>query len=464
MDNQQLWQAILGELELSVSKAIFTTWFKNTFISEIRDHETIIGVPNTFTSTWLEKKYYKDILKLLDKFTSGQIKKISFRVENIRPEFKNIFQQVLKKTEDSAPTENFIAAAENKETKEAADRFGLNPRHTFKNMVVGKGNEVAYAAALGVAKNPGQNYNPFFVYGGPGLGKTHLMQAIGHEVLSHTPTAKILYASCEKFTNDYIEAVQKGKGQVEKFRQKYRAIDVLMIDDIQFLAGKEGTKEEFFHTFNDLHQKNKQLIISSDRPPKAIPTLEERITSRFECGLITDITPPDLEMRTAILRLKSMEKGLILDDKILEHIATNVHNNVRELEGALNRVIAYSQIHNARPTIDDIKSIISSLSSTGGKKKSITVKELLNTICEFFDISLSNLVGPCREKKLVGPRQITMYLLREELNFSYPGIGAELGGRDHTTAMHACEKIKKEVDNNEQLRQDINFIRQKLYG
>ncbi|MFH0804666.1 MAG: chromosomal replication initiator protein DnaA, partial [Patescibacteria group bacterium] len=340
--------------------------------------------------------------------------------------------------------------------------FGLNERYTFENYIVGKGNELARAACQAVADRPGEVYNPLFIYGGSGLGKTHLLQAIAHEVLKRNPSKKIIYVTCEKFTNEFIKAISQGGA--EKFKDTYRSTDLLLIDDIQFLAGKEGTQEEFFRTFNALHQQNKQIVLSSDRPPKAIPALENRLVSRFEWGMIADIGQPDYETRVAILNAKCQEKGFQLTPEIITTIANFIQSNVRELEGALNRIVAFHQLNNTPPTVASIKNILSSVSNYQKREGSLTPKQIANVVATFFDISMNDLLGSSRKKELVVPRQITMYLLREEVKCSYPTIGQELGGRDHTTAMHAYDKIRRALDHDEKIRQDISLIRQRLYN
>lgn len=467
MTNQQLWQAVLGELELTLTKGSFSTWFKKTFIAESVDHTIVIGVPNTFTKTWLEQKFSRDIVKALDRLTQGNVKRIDFRVETAPPAVTEVFpsisvpSQPTSEAAEAAMAEAAADTAPDAVVEQKANKFGLNPRYTFETFVVGKNNELAHAAALAVAKTPGRSYNPLFIYGGVGLGKTHLMQAVGHRVLQASPTKRVLYLNCEKFTNDFIKAIQSGN--MDDFKRYYRSPDLLLIDDIQFLAGKEGTQEEFFHTFNALHQENKQIILTSDRPPKAIPALEERLISRFEWGLITDIGTPDFEMRLAILESKCRARGVELDADVLHYIANNVSSNVRELEGALNKVLALMDVHKMVPTLDNVKKVLASWTTNSGKKRSITAKNVLTTICDFYDITLTDLIGSCREKKLVVPRQIAMYLMREELKASFPGIGQEMGGRDHTTAMHACTKINRELEHDEKLRQDISMIKQRLY-
>jgi len=447
MNNEQLWQAILGEIELSLSRANFTTWFKNTFISSIENNRVIVCVPNTFTKAWLEKKYHKEIANAFKNVGSVEIKEIIYKVE-ARKELSS--DDFIKKVK----TEN-IAEIKPK----VVNRFGLNNRYVFDNFIVGKNNELAHAACQAVAANPGHAYNPLFIYGGVGLGKTHLLQAIGHELSKKTD--KVLYVSSEKFTNDYVHAIRNG--QAKDFKDRYRNIDLLLIDDIQFMGGKDGTQEEFFHTFNELHQTNKQIVISSDRPPKAIPALEKRLLSRFEWGMIADVSSPDLETRIAILETKCREKNYKLDREILAYIANNITNNIRELEGALNRLIAYYEFNNSLPSIESTKSILAGIISNF-QSKSTTAKTIIEAAAKFFDINIKDLVGQSRKKELVVPRQIVMYLMRKEINASYPSIGQELGGRDHTTAMHAYNKIERECQEDEKIKQHVDSIKQVIYS
>lgn len=449
MNNEQLWQAALGEIELNLSKANFTTWFKNTFVSSREDNKVVICVPNTFTKAWLEKKYHKDIIKALENVTNDKIKEIFYKVETKKDNPVTDLLRKIKVKKDDELTNKQISI----------NKFGLNDRYTFESFVVGRGNELAHAACQAVANNPGNAYNPLFVYGGVGLGKTHLLQAIGHEILKKTD--KVLYVTCEKFTNDYIQAVRNG--QAKKFKDQYRGVNLLLIDDVHFMGGKNGTQEEFFHTFNELHQTNKQIVISSDRPPKSIPALEKRLLSRFEWGMIADITQPDIETRVAILEAKCREKNYILEKEILDYIANNIQNNIRELEGALNRLIVYHEFNNSKPTIETTKEVLSSIIS-GFQKKSTTTKSIIDCVSKYFDISIKDIASQNRKKELVRPRQIIMYLMREEINVSYPTIGQELGGRDHTTAMHACNKISQEIKNDEKLKQDIESVKQRLYN
>ena len=461
MTKEQLWQAALGELELSLSKANFTTWFKNTFITDMNGDNVVIGVPNAFTKTWLENKYHPQIVKAIQNSSQNKSTIVNYKViskSTTKNQIKNQGENITPQAKPSIG-EN---VKENDHTNGRLKPQGLNSRYSFASFIVGKKNELAQAACLAVTKSPGEVYNPLFIYGGVGLGKTHLMQAIGNEILENQKDKKVLYVTCEQFTNEFIKAVQEGRGKPGQFKQKYRNIDVLLIDDIQFIAGKESTQEEFFHTFNHLHQTNKQVVLTSDRPPKAIPALENRLISRFEWGMIVDVGPPELETRIAILRQKCKEKDCNLSDEMFNHLAANIQNNIRELEGALNKIIAHQQLYNKEIDLDTVKEIISPL-TTVPKKGNITPKKLISTVAEYFDIKIADLIGSCRKKELVGPRQITMFLMREELNSSYPNIGQELGGRDHTTAMHAVNKVSKEVEVDEKLKQDLNLIKQKLY-
>lgn len=452
MDTEQLWQAVLGELELNLSKANFTTWLKNTFIMDAGSDTIVIGVPNAFTKTWLENKYHSKILKALQNISENKILNVNYKVSPLK-------NSRAKSVSSPAKTEG---GAEEKPdaVSSRAKEVGLNPNYTFTNFVVGKKNELAQAASQAAADKIGTVYNPLFIYGGVGLGKTHLMQAIGNQVLKNGEKG-VLYVPCETFTTEFINSISLGQG--DKFKNKYRSVDVLLIDDIQFLAGKVETQEAFFHTFNHLHQNNKQIVISSDRPPKAIPTLEGRLVSRFEWGMIVDVGTPDLETRIAILKNKCQEKDFELDSEIITFIASNVHSNIRELEGALNQIIASAQLTGNKPDLESTKGVLSSISQSP-KKGALTAKQIINTVSDYFDIKQEALTGSCRKKELVVPRQIVMYLMREEMKSSYPSIGQELGGRDHTTAMHAYTKIANEMEDNEKLQQDVNLVKQRIYN
>jgi len=452
MDNKQLWQAILGELEVSLTKANFTTWFKSTFILSQENNKIFVAVPNAFTKAWLENKYCKAIVSALKKITHNQLGEIYYKVAN-KPEVpqKQIsdLKQAIKIS--LAPIE----------APEGKDSYGLNPKYTFENFIVGKSNELAHAASQAVVKNPGQAYNPLFIYGGVGLGKTHLLQAIGHEIIKKNPDKKVLYVTSEQFTNQFIFAIRSHKNK--EFQQKYRELDVLIVDDIQFISGKEQTQEQFFHTFNDLHQNNKQIIFSSDRTPKSIPDLEQRLESRFEWGMIADINEPDLETKIAIIEAKLLEKKFSLDKEGIIFLAEHLGKNIRELEGVINRIIAYHNLRGQKIDLNEIKNIVQSI-NLQVPKSSITPKKIIKIVSEFYDISIDDIIGESRKKEMVEPRQLIMYLMREETRASFPNIGHELGGRDHTTAMHAYKKIKKVIKENDKIRQDIVLIKQKMFN
>ncbi|HAZ28315.1 MAG TPA: chromosomal replication initiator protein DnaA [Candidatus Magasanikbacteria bacterium] len=456
MTNYEIWQAVLAEFELKLSKANFTTWFKSTGIAKFSSGEVAVCVPNAFTKSWLEKKYHSDIVKTLEHVTGKPVKKIEYHVENI----KHIAEMECALSEmpaiSSAKTPIY---SEKKQT--LATRFGLNPKYTFSTFIVGKGNELSHAAAQAVASRPGDAYNPLFIYGGVGLGKTHLLQAIAQKMLENNPQLKILYVTSEKFTNEFVLSIKEGR--TAHFKERYRGTDLLLIDDIQFIGGKEQTQEEFFHTFNELHQQSKQVVLTSDRPPKAIPSLEDRLRSRFEWGMITDISAPDLETRTAILQAKAQEKDFPLEEDVAQLIAVHVQSNIRELEGALNKIIAFHNLKNIDPSKETIRAILSNL-EPNNLRKSSTPRDIIGAVTKFYGISTDDIVGKSREKKLSFPRQIIMFLLRQELKMSYPAIGDELGGRDHTTAMHAHTKILTEIENDLKLKQEIESIKQQLYA
>jgi chromosomal replication initiator protein len=460
MTNEELWQAALGEIELNISKANFVTWFKNTGILEKKDGLATIGVPNGFSKEWLSNKYQKLILKSLRNL-SPDIKNVDFVIvstppSQIFPSFSNL--SIQKYTEKQLPPENQGEFEELKFNKDT----NLNPKYTFDSFVVGSFNELSHAAAKAVVQNLGTLYNPLFIYGGVGLGKTHLLQAIGNEVINQNNQNKIKvkYITSERFSSELIHSLKEGK--IDKFKEEYRKIDILIIDDVQFLTGKEKTQEEFFHIFNALYQKNKQVILSSDRPPKAIATLEERLQSRFEGGMIADISYPDFETRLVILKTKADEKKYCLPDNVLEYIAANIKKNIRELEGALNRVVAFAQINNTQPSINDVAKILSTVIAP--PKKLISYKNIIKAVSEFYDIAANDLTTKCRRREIVWPRQITMFLMREELKISYPFIGEKLGGKDHTTVMYACEKLSKEIETNETIQQEINLIKERIYN
>ncbi len=460
MTNESIWQAVLAELELELSKANFTTWFRNTSLSLMENNEVSVYVPNNFTKSWLEKKYHTSILKTLEQVLGARIQKVAYCVEkNPQKSQASFITQGFTFNHDSADN-SLTVGPQAPVVQQNPNARGLHPRYVFENFIVSKSNELAHAAAQAVVSNPGASYNPLFIYGGVGLGKTHLMQAIGHSVLQQNQEAKVLYVSCETFTNDFIHAVRNGLAK--EFKDRYRNVDVLIVDDIQFITGKEGTQEEFFHTFNALHQQDKQIIISSDRPPKAIPALEQRLLSRFEWGMIADISFPDVETRVAILEARCSERGIKVPSDVLHTIANHIQNNIRELEGALNKIIATIEMHKSEPTSEMVQQVLGSIKASR-TIHSVSPKELIRVVSEYFDVGIDDMVGKSREKRIAFPRQIIMYLLRKEMKNSYPSIGAELGGRDHTTAIHAYEKIRKAVEVDNKLKADIQYIKERLY-
>lgn len=449
MTEQELWQTVLADIELQISRANFITWFRNTYITSRRNGVVSIAVPNGFTREWLQSKYHKAILKSL-RNTTPEAKEVRYIIETKRsPSAPPIQKQA------PSPADSGQLAFEELNVNRSTN---LNPKYLFDTFIVGPSNELAHAAAISVSKKPGLSYNPLFIYGGVGLGKTHLLQSIGNAL---APTKNVAYLSSERFTNEFISAVQEGS--MEAFKNKYRKKDVLIIDDIQFIAGKEQTQEEFFHTFNALHEQNKQIILSSDRPPRAIPTLEDRLRSRFEGGMLVDIGYPDYETRLAILQAKAREKEATLRGDVLEYIAHNIQKNVRELEGALNLIIASSkQLYNNDISLEQAKKTLSHLISK--PQKPINFQHIIKTVSQFYEISEVDILGKNRKQEVVLPRQIVMFLMRDELRNSYPFIGDKLGGRDHTTVMHACSKIEKNLQNNESFEDEINLIKQQLYS
>ncbi|MFA7308977.1 MAG: chromosomal replication initiator protein DnaA [Patescibacteria group bacterium] len=451
MNSDQLWQTCLGELQVLLSKGNFDTWFKDTMIVRIEDDIVTIGTPNSLTLSWLEKKFHPQITDVVSKHT-GSTKKITYtatgNLENRKDRVFSVTPEIRVQTPGSEASETSF------------DSESINPRYTFETFVIGESNRLAHAAAQAISKNPGMTYNPLFLYGGVGLGKTHLMHAIGNEISKKDRKKNILYTTCEKFTNDFIHLVRKGKA--DKFKHAYRSVDLLMVDDIQFLSGKESTQEEFFHTFNELHGKNKQIVLSADRPPKAISGIEDRLVSRFEWGMIADINPPDFETRIAILQNKVVERKYDVSQDIIHHIAKHIHSNIRELEGALNRIMAHTELKNTKLSLADVKNLLGESMMTG-RQKIASPADVLKKVAAFYEITLEQLTGPKRTKELVTPRQIAAYIMREELNLSFPKIGKELGGKDHTTIMHACDKMAHLSQKDSIIKHDIQLIKDKLY-
>ncbi|GAB3054058.1 chromosomal replication initiator protein DnaA [Virgibacillus ainsalahensis] len=445
MENvDDLWVATLEKIEEKISKPSFDTWLKNTKAEDLKENVLIISAPNEFARDWLENQYTDLISDILEEITGTRLN-TKFIVPDSAPQLDEMDPTPKPKSNGSPNGDG--------------PKSMLNSKYTFDTFVIGAGNRFAHAASLAVAEAPAKAYNPLFIYGGVGLGKTHLMHAVGHYVREHNPDAKVVYMTSEKFTNEFINAIMDNK--TINFRNKYRNVDVLLIDDIQFIAGKESTQEEFFHTFNTLHEESKQIIISSDRPPKEIPTLEDRLRSRFEWGLITDITPPDLETRIAILTKKAKAEGLDIPNEVMLYIANQIDTNIRELEGALIRVVAYSSLVNqdidASLAADALKDIIPS-----STPKVITIAGIQESVGEKYNVRLEDFIAKKRTKSIAFPRQIAMYLSRELTDFSLPKIGEEFGGRDHTTVIHAHEKIAKLLENDTALNREIEELKEQL--
>ena len=453
MTNEELWKAVLGEMELSLTKANFTTWFRNTSILSKDNNAVVVSVPNGFIKEWLENKFHKRILQSIRTLTP-EIREIKYTIG--RPKIELIKQDLSKINLDSELEEK----AESEMDKDLDKTTNLNRKYSFESFVVGSNNELAYAAASAVTKNIGRLYNPLFLYGGVGLGKTHLLQAIGNKIASENRDRKIYYIPAERFTAEIVEAIRNKT--IEELKNQYSKLDLLLIDDVQFIAGKEKTQDIFFSTFNELYAKNKQIILSSDRPPQTIPALEERLRSRFQGGMVADVGLPDFETRLAILNMKAAEKNYTLNLEVLTYIATHIQKNVRELEGALNRVMAFGQIYNRVPDLKEVKNILNTYLSTPYRKTSPQV--ILKSVADFYNISLADLVKRSRKKEIVKPRQIAMFLLREETKLSFPEIGQKLGGRDHSTVIHACEKIKGGISIDEPLKQELILIKERVYN
>lgn len=462
--------AVLGQIELSISKANFITWFKNTSILDNQEGKVTISVPNGFAKEWLENKYNLYILRALKSFDE-KIQNIHCIITSEKSPSQTLplSMDSVKKVDAVKPPENtgfvrkkliekpfFTSATASAPTFHETN---LNNRYTFENFIVAENNELAHAACYAVSQNLGAVYNPLFIYGGVGLGKTHLLQSIGNEVMKNSPEKRIKYINSERFTTELVDSIKNQK--VDLFKEYYQQMDVLIIDDIQFLAGREKTQNEFFHIFNALYQLNKQIVISSDRPPKAISTLEERLRSRFEGGMIADISRPDLETRIAILKSKILEKGVVMDTKAVSFIAESVTQNIRELEGALNRVIAFSEFHHAPITMDNVEKILSQLIENN--KKTVQMDDVFRVISEFYNVVKEDLIKRGRKKEVVYPRQMMMFLLRSELEMSFSTIGKILGGRDHTTALHAFEKVNKQKEKGGRIKEELNTLKERLY-
>lgn len=454
MSPEVAWKATLGELELQMTRATFNTWLKDARLVSADEDSYVIGVRNPYARDWLENRLKRTIVRTMSNII-GRKPTLRFVVINSEPE-----GQINGRVKAVETTPHPESGANNPSANSgdgARPTNNLNPRYTFNTFVVGHNNRLAHAAALSVGEKPGQTYNPLFIYGGVGLGKTHLLHAVGHKC--QETGYSVCYVSSEQFTNDLIQAIRNQR--TAEFREKYRTPDVLLIDDIQFIAGKESTQEELFHTFNDLHSQGKQVIISSDRPPRAMVTLEERLRSRFEWGLMADIQQPDQETRMAILQTKAEESGIFVPEEVFHLIAHHIRNNIRELEGALNKVIAYSQL-----TGDPISTelVRRALADSIRRAEKVTVPQVLQIVADYYHVSMDALCGPSRSRAIAMPRQVAMYLSRTETEASLPQIGAELGNRDHTTILHGYDKIASAIETEPALRRDILDIKATLYA
>lgn len=482
----QVWHAALGELQLQMTKATFDTWVKPTFALGYEDETLVVGVRNAYAKQWLENRLYGMIQRTLDHLL-GRSAEVRFVLNpNRTPDAPlspgsggksretgsaSLEQNMEPNQEFSTPELARAAGAEEsgerttpnvgayggtgEYTPYRANGSTLNPKFTFDSYIVGNSNRLAHAACVAVGERPAEAYNPLFLYGGTGLGKTHLLHALGW--LTHTRGKKVVYISSETFTNEMINSIRNNNA--EQFRRAYREVDALLIDDIQFIAGKDSTQEEFFHTFNSLHSANKQIVISSDRHPRAIPTLEERLRSRFEGGLIADIQPPDFETRAAILRFKAESQPVPVSLEVIDFLARKIQSNIRELSGALTRVVAYAQLMKTGLTVDLANTVLQDIL----QHQPLSVDEVLATVAEYYRLNIDDLKGRGRNKEVVLPRQVAMYFLREETNASLPQIGELLGGRDHTTVMYSVDKIAQEIEQDDQRRREMLAIKERLY-
>jgi chromosomal replication initiator protein len=447
MKAEQAWQAALGQLQMDMPKASYDTWVKDAQLVSYEDGMFVIGVPNTYARDWLESRLLSTVTRLLTGIMNRTVG-VRFIVWQHDPE------PVTPEVEDEPELTYTQQPSSRASTTNSAP---LNSRYNFENFVVGASNRLAHAASMAVAERPAEAYNPLFLYGGVGLGKTHLLHAIGNLCIQRGQ--QVLYVSSEEFTNDLISAIRSHTTQA--FRDKYRRIDVLLIDDIQFIAGKESTQEEFFHTFNTLHGQEKQIVISSDRPPKSLVTLEERLRSRFEWGLAADIQPPDFETRVAILRSKADRAGRRIAPEIYELIARRVQSNIRELEGSLTRILAFADLSGMPLTAQLVDTALADMLP---RNRDVQPKDVINKVAESFGITVDRIIGRERTQEIALPRQIAMYLLREEANISLPQIGNAVGGRDHTTVMYACQKVADMLERDDRLRRQVIDIREQIYG
>lgn len=442
-DLETIWEKASTNIELDISQANFNTWFKDTFISKVEDGIVTIAVPNQFVKNWLADKFHKTILKHLINI-DGTIRNVDYVIEK-KEDRKEQPRRQSPSVNNRLPIDSLYI---NKDDN-------LNPRYTFETFVVGDFNEVAYSAAQAIVKKQEVVYNPFFVYGSTGFGKTHLIQAVGNYIKKTQPHKKVYYLTTDKFQMEVVEQIGKSN-RANDFKNKYRKYDILIIDDIQFLAKKEKTQEELFHLFNYLHDNNKQIIFSSDKHPNQIPDIEDRLRGRFNAGMTIDIQAPDYESRIEILRQKSQTTQHGLSEKVIEYLATTINGNIRELEGVLNSVILKSDVKERELTLNEVKDLVK---NNVKKKKVMKVEEVVQIVSDYYGIDEENIYKKIRKKEFVKPRQLIMYILREDFKISFPTIGEKLGGRDHTTVMHSCEKVREELEDSPQLISDLDSIR-----
>jgi chromosomal replication initiator protein len=461
MDNklQTVWGSVLGELEIVLSQANFQTWLKGTELVELEGKKAVIYVPNIFTRQWIQDKYHKEILEAISKVDPNisDIEYTTKKSAESKPAPKNDDNSIkmpINKAREKYSNPN----SSQQSSIESYGEFTPNDKYKFGNFITGSSNKLAFSAAQLVSEKPGEMYNPLFLYGPAGVGKTHLLWAISNEIHQRDPKVRIIYSTSEEFINTFLNAIRRG----EKFTNKYRSADVLLIDDMQFIAGKERTQEEFFHTFNALHQYNKQIVLCSDRPPKEIPTLEERLRSRFEWGMVADIQPPDFETRVAILMNKANTHSIDLGIDVAEFIATHIDKNIRELEGALTKVIAHSRLHGQSIDLGVAQEVLGMYIQQTQVK--VNAKTVLQKTADYYEISFNDITGTKRSREVVVPRQIAMFIMREELNMSFPRIAKSLGGKDHTTIMHGVNKIKTQSARDSVMSQDIQSIKKVLIG
>lgn len=446
-----LWQTVLGEIELSVSRAAYAAWFKKTSLTEVSDNgEVTIGVPNIFAKQQLESRFDEQ-LRLILKKNGVDVSSVAYKILSAKDNKKNGSPKSEKLQKLATP-----ASDSSKTTPLSSSR--LNPRYSLDSFVVGSSNDLAYTVAQAIVEKPGARYNPMFIYGGVGLGKTHLIQAIGNEIIKKNPKSKVLYTTTETFVSEFIQYLRTKRGN---FSDRYRSVDVLIVDDIQFIAGKETTEEEFFHTFNTLHQANKQIIISSDKAPKKIASLTDRLRSRLEWGMAIDIQMPDFETRCIILQSKAALVGVELGRETVEYLANNIKTNVRELEGALNQLLAFCEMRGVTPDLQTAAGLLGSTRET--RPRHLSCKQIVAKTAQHFRIELTEILSPKRHHHIILPRQIAMYLLRSELHTSFPKIAEELGRKDHTTAIHSVEKIDKAIRLDYSIREHVAEIREALY-